>query len=163
MQPFKISRAQMKDLPRILQIYECARKFMKETGNANQWKDHFPPEDLLLDDLRAGQLYVVRAENQIHAVFALILGPDPTYTRITDGAWLSDAEYGTLHRIAADGSAHGMFDQIVSFCEQKISHLRVDTHADNKIMQHLIRKNGFQRCGVIYVADGSPRIAYEKV
>ena len=30
-------------------------------------------------------------------------------------------------------------------------------------MQHLIEKNGFQRCGIIYVEDGSPRIAYEKI
>ena len=56
MQPLKISRAQREDLPRILQIYACARNFMKETGNPNQWNDHFPPEDLLLADLQAGQL-----------------------------------------------------------------------------------------------------------
>lgn len=32
-----------------------------------------------------------------------------------------------------------------------------------QIMQHLICKNGFQKCGIIYVEDGSPRIAYEKI
>ena len=41
--------------------------------------------------------------------------------------------------------------------------LRADTHADNKIMQHLLEKNGFTRCGVIHVADGSPRFAYQKL
>lgn len=35
-------------------------------------------------------------------------------------------------------------------------------HKDNKITRHLIEKNGFAKCGIIYVADGSPRIAYEK-
>ena len=29
-------------------------------------------------------------------------------------------------------------------------------------MQHLIEKNGFKRCGIIHIADGSPRIAYER-
>ncbi len=72
-------------------------------------------------------------------------------------------ENGTLHRVAGDGKAHGIFDAIAKFCEQKISHLRIDTHEDNKVMQHLIEKNGFQRCGIIYVEDGSPRIAYEKI
>ena len=41
--------------------------------------------------------------------------------------------------------------------------LRADTHADNKIMQHLLEKNGFTRCGIIHVADGTPRIAYQKL
>ena len=41
--------------------------------------------------------------------------------------------------------------------------LRADTHADNKIMQHLLEKNGFTRCGIIHVADGSPRFAYQKL
>ena len=30
-------------------------------------------------------------------------------------------------------------------------------------MQHILEKNGFVSCGTIYVADGSPRIAYQKV
>ena len=51
----------------------------------------------------------------------------------------------------------------VEFCSEKISHLRIDTHEDNIVMQHLIIKNGFRKCGIIHIADGSPRIAYEKI
>ena len=51
--------------------------------------------------------------------------------------------------------------QIVGFCRAQIHHLRIDTHADNHIMQHLILQCGFTRRGIIYVRDGSPRIAYE--
>lgn len=39
--------------------------------------------------------------------------------------------------------------------------IRIDTHADNKTMQHLIEADGFTRCGIIYIADGTPRIAYQ--
>ena len=28
-------------------------------------------------------------------------------------------------------------------------------------MQQLLELNGFRRCGIIYVRDGSPRIAYQ--
>lgn len=28
---------------------------------------------------------------------------------------------------------------------------------------HVISKNGFKRCGIIYVADGTPRIAFERL
>lgn len=163
MELLNIDKAKTQDLPRILEIYAYARKFMKDTGNASQWKDHFPPESLLEDDIKAGNLYVLKDKDTIHGVFAFIIGVEPTYAEIEQGEWISDTEYGTLHRIAKDGMVHGIFNRIVAFCNQKISHLRIDTHKDNKVMQHLIRKNGFRECGIIHVADGSPRIAYEKV
>ena len=96
-------------------------------------------------------------------VFAIVIGKDPTYAQIEQGAWISESEYGTLHRVAGDGTVHGLFRRIVLFSEEKIGHLRIDTHADNHIMQHLILKNGFEQCGIIHIADGSERIAYEKV
>ena len=99
----------------------------------------------------------------IHGVFAFIIGKEPTYEKIEQGAWISDTEYGTLHRVAGDGTIHGIFDKIVDFCGRKIEHLRVDTHEQNRIMQHLISRNGFQKCGIIHVLDGTPRIAYERL
>ena len=30
-------------------------------------------------------------------------------------------------------------------------------------MQNAVKKEGFQRCGIIHVADGTPRIAYDKL
>ncbi len=50
----------------------------------------------------------------------------------------------------------------MEYCSKEIKHLRIDTHQDNKIMQHVILKNGFTYCGIIYTGDGSPRLAYEK-
>ena len=44
----------------------------------------------------------------------------------------------------------------------KCPNLRIDTHQDNKVMQHVVEKHGFTRRGIIYIADGSPRIAYER-
>ena len=163
MQSLDINRAKPEDLPRIMQIYEYARNFMKETGNESQWKNNYPPKDMIMDDIRNGNLYVIKKENEIHAVFAFMIGSEPTYQKISQGSWQSDTEYGTLHRIAGDGKIHGIFDVIITFCLNKTNHLRIDTHNNNKIMQHLILKNRFQECGIIHVADGSPRIAYEKI
>lgn len=158
-----IVKAKMEDLPVILRIYEIARNFMRKTGNPMQWKDTFPPESLLAEDICAGNLYEVISDDTIHAAFALIIGEEPTYAKIEQGRWLSETEYGTLHRIASDGRIHGVFDAIHAFSVREIGHLRIDTHKDNKVMQHLIEKNCYRKCGVIYVADGSPRIAYEKI
>lgn len=157
-----IRLAKTEDLPVILEIYEYARKFMKENNNPTQWGDHFPPRELLEKDIENRQLYVYEEKNMVHGVFAFIIGKDVTYEHI-EGKWLSDVLYGTIHRIASDGKIKGLVNKDVCYCEQQIKHLRIDTHLNNQIMQHAILKNGFSQCGIIYVKDGSPRIAYEKI
>ena len=150
------------DFTSIMSIYAYARSFMQETGNPNQWGNHFPPEELIHNRIRNKQLFVLEENGTLHGAFAFIIGEDPTYLQIDDGSWLSDAPYGTIHQVASDGTIHGFFSQIVDYCWAQIPHLRVDTHADNQIMQHLIQKNGFERRG-IYVLNHSPRIAFERV
>jgi hypothetical protein len=49
----------------------------------------------------------------------------------------------------------------VAYGKEQISHLRIDTHHDNYVMQHAIIQAGFQRRGIIYIGDGTPRIAYD--
>lgn len=163
MSQLTITLAEEKDLAEIKRIYSYAREFMKNTGNPNQWKDDKPALDVLTNDIENHRLYIVKDENEIHGVFAFIIGDDPTYAEISGGKWLSDSEYGTIHRVAGDGKVKGLFDTVLDFCARKISHLRIDTHEDNKIMRHLIEKNGFLTCGTIYVSDGTPRIAYERI
>lgn len=71
--------------------------------------------------------------------------------------------YATIHRLASDSAQHGIFDVVLKFCKTCCPHLRADTHADNKIMQHLLQRSGFAHCGTIYVCNlaPSPRLAYE--
>ena len=93
------------------------------------------------------------------ACFISGLAADPTYA-VIDGAWHSDRPYGTIHRIASDGSG-GILGTAVAFGKSRTDYLRIDTHEDNKVMQHAIEKLGFRRCGIIHLSDGSPRIAYD--
>ena len=157
-----IRNALQKDFDDILRIYARAREYMKRNGNPTQWEENFPPETLINDDIREKRNYVVEADGGIHGVFAFILGDDPTYARI-EGAWMSDAPYGTIHRIASDGTVKGVFAAAIAFCKSRLSHIRIDTHADNKTMRCAIEKAGFKECGIIRVADGTPRIAYELI
>lgn len=160
MDKYIIRPAVTADLSRILEIYEIAKKFMRASGNPTQWSNGYPFPDLLEEDIKAGNLYVVTGGDAIHGVFAFILGADPTYTVIEGGSWRSDSPYGTIHRIASDGSG-GILAAALEFSRSRISHLRVDTHADNKPMQHLVEKYGFSRRGIIYIEDGTPRIAFD--
>lgn len=157
-----IREAKTEDLERILEIYEIAKAFMRETGNPHQWNSRYPDFNILEEDINKHHLFVMEEDSIIHSVFAFIIGEDSTYN-IIEGAWLDNSTYGTIHRIASDGSVHQVFKKAVDFCSDRCAHLRVDTHQDNKVMQKVILRNGFKETGIIYIDDGTPRIAYEKV
>ncbi len=157
-----IRRANSNDLTAILKVYEKAREYMRQSGNPNQWGSNKPGQELLESDIAKGELFVGENDKgEINFVFAFILGEDPTYSYIENGSWLSDASYGTIHRIASDGTVKGVVKMAVDYCEKTIKNLRIDTHEDNKTMQHVLSKLGFLRCGIIYLEDGNPRIAYQ--
>lgn len=158
-----IRTATIEDLCAIEAIYAHARRFMAESGNPTQWGTTHPPRAMLQQDIALGQLYLAEEDSQPCGVFAFIMGDDPTYASIEQGHWLSDEPYGVIHRIASNGKVHGLLRHAVDFCLAKTAHLRIDTHADNAIMQRQILKCGFTRCGIIRVRDGSPRIAFERV
>ena len=158
-----IRLATREDLGRAMGIIGIARRFMWDNGNPSQWPAGTPSVAAVEKDIEDGVLYVVESDDGVvHAIFKLIDHPDPTYAYIEDGAWLSDTPYATLHRVASDGTMRGVFARAVDFAKQQgHTHLRVDTHADNIPMQRAIAKCGFTYTGIIYVADGSPRRAYE--
>lgn len=158
---YLVRKAEVSDLLRIEEIYRHARQFMADHGNPNQWGTSHPPKDQLLKDIQLGDLYVITGEEDIHGVFYFSIGEDPTYAAI-DGAWRADTPYGTIHRIAGDGSG-GILKTAVEFGSSKINHLRIDTHEDNTVMQRAVVKQGFYRCGIIYISDGTPRIAYDRL
>lgn len=95
-------------------------------------------------------------------VFAFVPGPDPTYARIENGRWPDEKPYCVLHRIASAPGVKGFADFCFRWSLSQYPVLRVDTHQDNRPMLHLLEKNGFVRCGIIRVADGSPRVAFQK-
>lgn len=157
---YTVRPAQKPDLERIQEIYAYARAFMAKTGNPNQWGKNHPPAAQLKQDIENGSLFVITDGEIIHGVFFFRIGDDPTYLKIDGGAWRSNSPYGTIHRIAGDGSG-GILRTAVEFGRKQIDHLRIDTHEDNLVMQYAVTKLGFQYRGVIVTDDGSPRIAYD--
>ena len=157
-----IRKATVDDLDRLMEIFEIARNFMKQTGNPNQWINGYPQREYLLDEINQEHCMVcLDADEKIIATFCFIQGPDKTYSLIEDGNWISDEPYYVIHRLASDASCHGIADACIAWCKKQHAGLRADTHADNLIMQHLLLKHGFKRCGIIYVANGTARIAYQ--
>ena len=91
------------ELDQIMEVYARARALMAQNGNPTQWGDNYPSRQLIEEDILSNRLFVCVINGELEAVFAFILGEDPTYKKIEDGQWLANGPYGTLHRLASAG------------------------------------------------------------
>ena len=107
-------------------------------------------ETILHEAERNGCSYLAEKDGEAVGTFAFIPSPEPTYGYI-EGAWLDDAPYYVIHRIAASRKSRGLFKAMLDYCFGKTDNIRIDTHRDNVIMQHLLSKHGFAYCGIIYL------------
>ena len=107
-----IRLAKENDLTRIMEIYAIAREYMRKTNNPNQWKDCWPPIELIKDDIKNKISYVIEENGHIYGVFAFFIGRDETYDVIVDGDWIDkDSEYGVIHRIASSQERKGILPE----------------------------------------------------
>ena len=145
-----------------MEIYDIARQTMRASGNHSQWVDGYPKREMIEDDIARRVSYVIEGDDGTACgVFMFSVEDDPTYALIEDGTWLDDEPYGVIHRIGSDGTQRGVLATTVDYCTGIIGNIRIDTHADNAIMQHVLKKLGFEQCGTVYCHDGSPRVAYQ--
>ena len=166
----KIRNSLSNDVSSIMEIINAAKKFFKENG-IDQWQNGNPNAEILSNDIKNGESYVVCDEKDtVFATAMISMNGEPTYDNIYDGKWLNNGSFGVIHRVAVSPSAKksGLASMLVSFAEQQtrvagFASLRADTHADNIPMQKMLEKNGFVYCGNIFLSDGAPRRAYEKM
>lgn len=162
-----IRQATYEDIPRLMEIFSKAREIMRTSGNLHQWNDKYPSEDIVKRDVQAGHCVVLCEAGRILACMSLIPGPDPTYAHIYPGVenakcgWLNDEPYHVIHRIAAAEPGHNAAVRLLDWAfARKATSIRIDTHRDNIIMHHILKRYGFSPCGIIYLANGDPRDAY---
>ena len=137
---------------------------MIQSGNPNQWVNGYPQSERAAEDIRQGGSYLfVTPAGTIVGTFALLAGPEPTYHTIYNGAWLNEEPYHVIHRLASDGSVSGLGNRCMEFCIRHARNLRLDTHEQNRIVQSLAERYGFTRCGIVYMPNGTPRIAYQRL
>ena len=158
-----IRQTRPEELDKVMAIYDAGREYMRQNGNMQQWINGYPDRVLIKADIEKGISYVAADENDEPAcVFAFMEGPDPTYGYITDGNWPDDLPYSVIHRIAVSDHRKGIAGFVYDWCSQHCVSLRADTHRDNIPMQNSLLKNGFHYCGIIFIADGSERMAFQK-
>ena len=157
-QQLSVRPGQAGDVARLAEIYAAARRYMRANGNFSQWSDSYPSAATARADIAEGWCHVVEAGGRVVGTFCLMTAAEPTYSALEDAA---DVPYVTIHRIASDGSAGGIFEAAMRYVRSMYGcDIRIDTHADNRLMLDAIRRQGFSFAGEITLADGSPRLAF---
>lgn len=157
------------DIKDIMNIIKQSQAYFKE-AEINQWQNNYPNNDTISNDIDKKDCYVLLMNDNIVATIAVSFDGEKTYECIYEGQWITNNKYAVIHRLAVDNKHKGLglSSQIIKNVEQlclnkSIYSIKVDTHENNLPMQKLLYKNKFKHCGVIYLEDGSKRIAFEKV
>ena len=166
-----IRRSTKSDINFLMPIFDEARRTIAALG-IDQWPNGDPSEGVILADIEKMQSYLCELDGKVCGTFAIIDDGEPTYDKIYDGEWLTGNSDGyiAIHRVAIAVSSRGsglsgkIMGYATDFARKKgRKSLRIDTHRGNAVMRRMLEKNGFSYCGVIYLANGDERVAYEKI
>ena len=162
-------QAKISDLDQIVEIIELSKKYLKET-KVDQWQNGYPAKEDLRRDIESGNSYVLTNKDEIVATTLISLEGESTYNSIFNGEWITNEEYIVMHRVAVHEKykGKGIFKELIKEAEslalnKGIFSIKIDTHRDNISMQKALLKSSIEKCGIIYLDDGSERIAFEKV
>lgn len=149
------------------QFVDSARAFQRAQGFV-QWKDDSPNRDTIAADIAAGKGFLL-VEDDVPLGYAY-LDPDgePAYDALH--TWqVTDTPYLTIHRVAFGEAARGrgLSRTFFSLAKERahalgLGGIRIDTHADNLRMQHILKREGFVIRGIVRYGD-EVRTAYEYV
>lgn len=162
--------ATVDDVPAIVATLEAGRALLAADG-IDQWQDGAGPDvDLVTSDVARGWGRVFLIGGQVAATAALIDEPEPAYDQVVEGAWQvrsgavapagATSPYATIHRVAVAPAFRGMhvaqrfYARLIEEARARgFAEIRVDTHADNVRMQHVIASAGFTRAGTVRISD----------
>lgn len=155
------------DLERLMELVAQAQARFRRAG-IDQWQDGYPTRAILEADIEAQNSYVGEVKGRVLLGGCLSFDGEPTYAQIYEGSWLNDEPYGVVHRlmVADEALRQGYAEAFMRYClalcqERGVGQMRIDTHADNRPMQRLLLKLGFQPCGRIVLESGADRDAYQ--
>lgn len=163
----RFRKATIHDSETIWRMMQTAIRRLGEAG-VDQWQHGYPNPACIAQDIADGVGYVIEEHDHVVCYGAVIFTGEPAYRQI-DGAWLTTEErYVVVHRMCVDervlrlGYGIRFMEEVEALARGQAISFRCDTHADNRIMQQLLPKLGFTRCGVIYF-ESRYLVAFEKL
>lgn len=156
--------ATVDDIPAIVATLEAGRSLLAADG-IDQWQNGTGPDvDLVTEDVERGWGRVFLVDGQVAATAALIDEPESNYAHMLEGAWQvrgdAASPYATIHRVAVAPAFRGMhvaqrfYARLIEEARARgFAEIRVDTHADNVRMQHVIASAGFTRACTVLIGN----------
>lgn len=159
-----LHRVQEGEVDIAMQFIEQARARLKSLG-INQWQDGYPCISNIVEDMENAKAYFLTSDGRPAGYLCIDFDGEPAYEQIQ---WKLKAPYVVVHRMAIGDEFRGMglataaFRLVEELAKDKdVRCFRIDTHAGNKTMQHLLAKNDFYYCGIVHY-DSGERLAFEK-
>lgn len=156
----------------MLELFSEARATIAALG-IDQWQNGYPSREVVEEDIALSRAYAVMDDGALCGTFVLIEDGEPTYDKIFEGHWPTgddSQDYVAMHRVAISvrmrgkGISSAIIDYAVARARAlERASVRIDTHQGNVVMRRMLEKHGFTYCGVIYLASGESRVAYERV
>lgn len=164
---YHFRKAEISDASQIWDILQQAILRRKKDGS-NQWQDGYPNPEVVQNDIKKGEGYVLTDGKTIIGYCAVVVNNEPEYKKI-EGKWLTDDDFVVFHRLAISEKylGKGLAKMIIKFIEyfaidNNIFSIRADTNYDNTAMLKIFENLGYTYCGEVNFR-GSPRKAFEKV
>ncbi|EMD17622.1 hypothetical protein HMPREF9943_00054 [Eggerthia catenaformis OT 569 = DSM 20559] len=165
----KVVKAKQKHIRQINKLFNQAKIYF-QLNHIDQWQDGYPDTESLYEDIKEDSGYVLLDNKNVIGYMFLAVYDEPSYHTLKNGSWITNKEYGVIHRIVIDSNRKGqsLAAILLNYAEDNmkdkhISSIRIDTHKDNLSMQNFLKKYHFKYCGQITLSDGSSRIAFEKI
>lgn len=162
----ELRKAKGDELDTAMALIDQAKAFLKQQG-VDQWQSGYPDRDCIAADIAAEKGYFCVENGTVAGYLCIDFDGEPAYASL-NGTWLTQETYVVVHRMALDdrvkgrGLASRVFALVEELARGKGVHsFKVDTDRDNRIMRHLLEKNGFSYCGTIRF-DNSEKVAFEK-
>lgn len=162
----ELRKAKVHELDTAMALIDQAKAFLKQQG-VDQWQSGYPDRDCIAADLATEKGYFCVEDGTVVGYLCIDFDGEPAYASL-HGTWLTQEAYVVVHRMALDdrvkgrGLASRAFTLVEELAREKGVHsFKVDTDRDNRIMRHLLEKNGFSYCGTIRF-DNSEKVAFEK-
>lgn len=163
---FRLTKAE--EAGQAFALIQQAQAYFRAQG-IPQWQNGYPTLESVRADIACGGSYVLLQDGAVVGTAALLFADEPAYAHICRGRWRMEPPYAVIHRIAVADTCKGrglaarMLRGMEAVCAQRqVRGLRADTHRDNASMRRFLSRSGFLECGVVYLADGGARVAYEK-
>lgn len=139
----------------------CYRDTIKQMHVLNifQWDNSYPNKNLILEDIKNGEFYIYKEQNEVAACICVNTEQHPTYKSIT---WTFTGKVLVVHRLAINPKyqGKGLAIKMMKFVENEVSKknydgIRLDTFIENSIAINLYNKLGYNQLEKVHFKNRS--------